>query len=821
MNNKYGRIKKIIIILLVLLSYFSFPLNVFALDQFIKNPSNPLTIDYISDYNSILQVHVFKQENLLKGIFTVISNNSSFAFALGEPAGENKWKLTKEILKFNQEVGAPRLYFTSPSEIKLYFTKKDSDRYRIYSVDCDANFNCNNRIDLVLDSQLPWETKGVFSAFPYFKLGTYFLFYGAWAGSSFQIAMATSNDGKNWTKCPNNPLFSNADGPFLLERDNKFYLFYHGADGSGIKMTSSTDSLSCSMKWSSTVSILLPDKPYDSNHLIAPSLIEQNNNLYLYYSGRGNDAIWKLNFATSALPHNTIVLIPGFFASWNKDALLHNKNVSIFDWKLPSYITEYSGIIESLKNLGLKENEDFVIFPYDWRKHIEDTTNDLLLFLNTKIWNKNPDEKIQIVGYSLGGLIGRIYAQKYGTDKINKIISIGSPHKGVAQVYKPLEAGEIDRDNSFLWLMEKFMLVLNKDGSEADKDITKRILPVLLDLLPTFDYLKENDKTIKYDSLSLKNSLLLTYNGSFDQIFPKFTAIYGEKNNETLAGYYINERSISDKLFNNYTDGRPEKSYQDFGDDMVLSSSSKEDKDPDFVKLPFDHGELITKKEGIEKIFDTLNLSYNDEQIVPGKKTDISPSLIFVIQSPGQMQLTYNNQVFEENDGIIFIPNAQPGKYKLDVKGTDLGNYTVTIGQISQNTDVWEKIQGQIIKTPPNSQVDTYNINFDNINAKPSFPTPIPTQGNLAASSSSGPGGSNFSQSNKNLKITPTNNRSKILSKKESAPEVKGIFANEQTKTKTKVLSDNKTKYLIGFIASLLLFSFLIYKLIKTGPKLR
>jgi hypothetical protein len=56
-----------------------------------------------------------------------------------------------------------------------------------------------------------------------------------------------------------------------------------------------------------------------------------------------------------------------------------------------------------------------------------------------------------------------------------------------------------------------------------------------------------------------------------------------------------------------------------------------------------------------------------------------------------------------------------------------LGKYTVIVGQISQNNDLWEKIEGEIVKTPPESQIDSYLINFNPQTASSIFPTPTPT----------------------------------------------------------------------------------------------
>ena len=61
-------------------------------------------------------------------------------------------------------------------------------------------------------------------------------------------------------------------------------------------------------------------------------------------------------------PKTPIIIIPGFLASWNKDAIIHNIEKSQSEWKLNPIVNEYQGIISTLKNLGYEENKNLFIF---------------------------------------------------------------------------------------------------------------------------------------------------------------------------------------------------------------------------------------------------------------------------------------------------------------------------------------------------------------------------------------------------------------------------------------------------------------------------
>jgi len=444
-----------------------------------------------------------------------------------------------------------------------------------------------------------------------------------------------------------------------------------------------------------------------------PSLVDDN--LGLYYTGRAQSGKNSLNYASLAQPTPTptlmpIILIPGAMASWNKEAILHNKTVNQSDWVLSPFVKEYTGIIQTLKNLGYEENKNFFIFAYDWRKPILEITDDLNNFLTS---NPSPSlraNQFSVIGHSLGGLVGRIYLQKFQNGNQNKLITAGSPHQGVTQAYKMVEAGEIDRFNDFLWLAVKTIIGLNRNSLETDKQIINRLFPILEDIFPIYNFLKRDGVEIRIEDMKIKNEVLL--NMSHGSNWSNLTAIVGEKG-PTLKGYNITDRSLLDRILDNYPDGKPISSYNEIGDYLVLSSSASLNTP---VILNMDHGEIIYKKEAIKKILTELNINFQDNQIVEGSATQISPSLIFMIKSPAAMEVMFNGDAYEEEDGIIYIENAQTGDYRLNVKGKEKGKYEVIIGEIGKSTDSWNSINGEISSLIPESETDSYSISFDEEN---------------------------------------------------------------------------------------------------------
>lgn len=723
-------------IFLILISCLFLTKGVMAF-EFVKANENPLSVTYIDNYVHQLQHHIFKEGDLYKGIF-VIKRATENYYSLGyfESADGLSWLMKKEILNTGDDLSNPSILKTANGYL-LFISRYDNNTvYRIYSSICDNDFNCSTNLQPVVmpDTGTVSEKNGVFAGHPYSQDGRTYLFFGAWGADNFGLKIAYSDDLINWQRCPNEFLYG-GDGPFPYSENNDLYLFFHRSDSTGIKYAKSVLPLSCSSIFIDQGYLLNKNKPYDQNHLIFPSIINDSGVLKLYYSGLGSDGTWKFNLAESissctgiacnaptptSIPTPTptslkpIILIPGFLASWNGAAILHNYPQPQTNWKINSIVNEYKGIIQTLKNLGYEEDKNLFVFAYDWRKPILSIVDDLNIFIYQVTHNPSPITDFNIVGHSLGGLVGRIYTQKYNDSHVDNLITVGSPHHGVAQMYKIVEGGEIERFNDFMWLAVKMITILNKNNIETNRQTLSKLFPITKDLFPVYNFLKKDGHEIKIKDMKIKNELLPYYNANLTDL-TNLKTVVGEKGN-TLKGFNVSCQTSLDKLLGDYPDGRPQSSFSQIGDYTVLSSSARVNS-PEILNL--EHGELIYNKVGIKKILDLLNIQYSDSQIVEGKGTIIDTSLIFMIKSPATIEVIFNGQTYPEQDGLIFIENAQSGNYQLKVKGIATGNYQVIFGQIGKNSDVWNRIYGN---TYP-EKIDYYNIPFNSQAPKSYFET--------------------------------------------------------------------------------------------------
>jgi len=706
---------------------FLLPHKAFALN-FTKSFNNPLTINTdLLDWNQqmVFQPHVIYENGVFKMWYGSF-NGSIHKITYATSTDGVNWNAKQFIdlpIAGTSGVGDPFILKANNKYI-LFFAVLNV-KNEIYKIESnDGIVFDQSSLTKVVTYDKSWERDGVFAPTAIFYNNTYYLFYIGW-GNGTNLGLSTSTDGINWTKCQNS-ILGGIDAPMIFTKNSQFQIIFH--TDTGIDEMDITSLNNCQTTFSNR-QVLVSRGPeyYDINHMIAPSLVEVNDKQYLYYIGRGNDLIWKLDLATAPVTENTIatIIIPGLMASWNKNAILHNQEVNQSDWKLPSFIKEYQGLISSFDNHALVKNSDYFVFSYDWRDSLEDTIKVLDEYLNTKIWNSSPNKKINIIGHSLGGLVGRIYSQNH-SDKINKLITVGSPNLGAAQVYKPLSAGEIDRENTWLWLAQKLILVINKNTVESDKITVNKHFPVLLDLFPTYDFLTDSSSNVIHiSSMSIKNPTIPKYS-DISNIESILSVIYGTDKN-TVKGYKTKTTSLINQLIGNYSDGEPTSSFNALGDETVLSSSATIGNSQKQFSFSLNHGEIISQVAPQERIFQQLEFPYDLNKISSGFTTKISPSLVFLIKSPAQINVEHNRNKYNEEEGIIFVENAESGDYKLNIQGTDLGKYQVIVGQISESNDIWETLDGEITRNPPSSQTDSHQFYFNNQTALSIFPTITPT----------------------------------------------------------------------------------------------
>lgn len=705
--------KKIFSILILLTIFLLTTKLTHAFEPFVPDSSNPLSV--VSNYSGwnesgVMQASIIFENGAYKMWYTSVGAGLRIAYATSSDGIQ--WQGAKLFDFLNgKDIHDPSMYKVGEKYLLYFATTPPGEHTRIMKIESSNGVDFDvSTLQTVLLPELNWERDGVSSPTVYFENGTYFLFYTALNGN-WKTGLAASTDGVNFNKCGDYFLDQDSVPKSFIKNGDSYYLFFHSPRG--IEYIETHAPLSCTSQWGSRETILSPS--------YFPYALQKDNKLLLYYGTPSGG--WKLNLATSInslptpsptpLQKRPLILIPGMFASWNKEALLHSAQVSQSQWGMNPIVEEYKGIERTLNNLGYQKNTDYNFFTYDWRQSAEKTADELYSYIQNKQYTQKPI----LIGHSLGGFVSRIYLQKYGPGQIEKLLTVGAPHMGAAFAYKPVEAGEIETGDTFEWLGQKLILQLYRNGVDSDKQIIGDHFPIAQNLLPLQNYLMRNDTVINNSSLFMQNSLPLSYQIPDSQTLTSLQAIAGDSIN-TLGGYKLSNRTLMDRLLDIYVDGRPSERLLADGDNLVTVNSAAIGNNPIFMSL--DHGELMYTGRGIKTILQAANISFTEPDIVESKKNQINPSLIFLVLSPVKLQVTNGSRTYDEFDGLLFIENAQSGNYLLRAIGQEKGRYTILIGQVGLNTDIWNRIEGEITQDPPTNQVDEYQITFNS--QTPSFP---------------------------------------------------------------------------------------------------
>ena len=114
----------------------------------------------------------------------------------------------------------------------------------------------------------------------------------------------------------------------------------------------------------------------------------------------------------------------------------------------------YNDLIESLRHdLSAKADKPTPVFafPYDWRRRIQNTAAELDEFVEEVIARTGllrhyagyeEEQKVDLVGHSMGGLIITEYLHKFGHKKrIGKVATLGTPFRGSLEAIVKLTTG--------------------------------------------------------------------------------------------------------------------------------------------------------------------------------------------------------------------------------------------------------------------------------------------------------------------------------------------------------------------------------------------
>lgn len=452
--------------------------------------------------------------------------------------------------------------------------------------------------------------------------------------------------------------------------------------------------------------------------------IDKNNPATIYITTNGS-GVWQYTLSeiiptptpTSSptpTPLQAIVLLPGLGGSWNHENMILGIDKPQSEWFMTPGIKVYDGLIETLKNAGYKTdggNKNLFIFNYDWTQTVNSTSEELKTYIENVV-KPSPDEKIDLIGHSLGGLVARTYIQNNQENPIDQLLTLGSPLQGIPLVYYPWEGGDLSKSlPAWQRIAASLLLHLRKPGFTTNMEVIRTVIPSLKDLLPTFNYLKQNSQEKSLNQMSQKNDWLINLNNSLPTHLISITNnLVGFFPNSTLRWINITSPNWLDKILCLWTDGKPENDEFDNGDYTVLAESAILS-EANIINLEnIGHQELVTSNEGQQKIMELLNLKTSSISGISAN-LDYESALVFQIASPAILKIfdSQGNSVGYGDGKLMIVPNAQPDKYQVHLTGATEGQYNLYIGQITKEKDFWTTVSAPIKENDNLS----YFVNFN------------------------------------------------------------------------------------------------------------
>ena len=440
------------------------------------------------------------------------------------------------------------------------------------------------------------------------------------------------------------------------------------------------------------------------------------------FGGDKSTEVYFDNVLVSSIdaPVEPIVVIPGILGSWCKDAIVNGTDCPANWTALPEPLDPYDSLVSSIINAPDIPDSDVFVWYYDWRKPITDLATQLNTYINSTVLSgKPPGTKVKLVGHSYGGLVAADYAQDH-PDKVGKLITAGSPHRGAVDAYGAWEGGELW--NLPVWQRTVIRLLFTARGGlfPSLKATVRNDIPSVRELLPTFDYLTDsNNQTIPESSLNQRNSHLTNQYSSLSNISSLLTTLTGLENvsADTLSSIKVKSRSWLDQTLGLWEDGAPDQfSYSPQGDTTVLRTSGRYDNAASKPEVTATHVGLISETSGINAILEGLGSS-SSAQITDSPMDDSRDYTLVFLRSPATVSVTAAGQTYSDadNDGLIILDDSVTGAANITLTGTGTGQYHLDILNLNHDSDSSQTFTGNI--TP--GQIFNIPVNLDPSDSQP------------------------------------------------------------------------------------------------------
>ena len=458
-----------------------------------------------------------------------------------------------------------------------------------------------------------------------------------------------------------------------------------------------------------------------SNVNCCSSMVPVKDYLFLiggYTSGYTNE-VWRTSLAlptSTPAPRSPVVVVPGMGASWSREGLILGEETGPSDWYFPWFVHHYDGLIERLEEAGYEEGEDLFVFNYDWTQSVSRTASQLAEYIDGVVdppAGEASDKKVDVVGHSLGGLVGRVYVQENPAHQVGKLITLGTPHKGVVQAYYAWEGADFSRLLSPWFRIPVGLLLRARSGVfSTPVDAVRNLSPSLRDILPVFDYLKKGEGEIIGETEMNQQNTWLKSLGEPESLADLLIAVLG---NSLVAPRWLEviPRDWVDELMGRWEDGKPIGQEEEVGDKTVLVESA-EYPGAERINLSLSHTGLVTDEVGQETVIELLGEEAEAGTTVfnveaEGEEEEenllaifVDPIVPFKVIDPegreagnGANDPLIPEASYSEEEGGIIIPYSMEGDYRIELEGENAEEVRVFFNVLGKEGDLNLSLTGE------------------------------------------------------------------------------------------------------------------------------
>ena len=742
------------LLFVVVVFYSLLPSKVLA-SEWLKYPGNPIFRPTNSggwDSADVQNPNIVKVNNTYNMWYDGLTQNVS-GWKLGyaySSDGLSNWTRTQQPIfppgstdGWETETADPFVIYNQlSSEYKMWYTSINGsnwisgpDRFRTRFASLVNNnwIKADGWIDSLKGITGSWDNGGTARGRSVlYKDDIYHMWYAATNSDNlvsspyWRIGYATSIDGIRWEKQnQGNPIVIQGESttlnisyPTVLFANGIYHMLYVTDPRDSqtlINYAYSEDGIIWTKPADQSLGLTRGPQPFDSSRIAPYTIFNEDQTLKLWYSGF-DGSHWSIGYATapasllgpptpSPTPTNTptptptpagprkVVVLPGMGGSWNRDALLNckldNYSGNWGPWTIKNE-NIYQPLIDALQTEGYTP----LPFWYDWRKQVSNTAFTLDTFIQN---NAASGETVDLVGHSLGGLIGRAYLeQAQVNNRLDKLLTVGSAHQGVVIAYPAWSGGALwSNDIRFrlgaTLLKAGCMLRYNWSARET----INRAFPSMQNVLPTFDYLKDKKTGAMkpVSGMNAQNNWLPTPFAS--PFFGVTVGTLAGSQSDTLKTLEVIPPNRADLRLGNWLDGKPtnNRTYEG-GDGTVLTESSQLAGAQNTV-LPLNHGALVNSQTGINAIIAFLSGEPASQQFSPMtmQEPGNASALLIVVDGATATITDANGNKTQDSDGQITILDPHDEAYSLTLHPRWWKpKYRVIVIQLfDDGTSVWKE----------------------------------------------------------------------------------------------------------------------------------